>query len=131
MSDEESLNITSRPGAAQPTSAAPGDAIVVENRVDVLRPVPVTDVSLRVDPARPDVVIAEFWNGDHRAYGAFAEVTETAAAVTVEVVVGVLPRPKVYPAQPLRSSNASTSHSRLRWPVAIWPRVDPRPSLHG
>lgn len=97
MSDAESPNITSPSGAPEPSSAQRGDAMAVMNRADILRPVSATDVSLAVDPARSDVVTAQFWNGDHRAYGAFAQVTETAAVVTVEVMVGVLPEAEGLP----------------------------------
>ena len=63
--------------------------VVSRNNLLDLKNVP--KVSLVPDPARGDLVLARFWNGDHTCYGAMSQVTETAAAVTVEIFTGVLP----------------------------------------
>ena len=63
----------------------------VRDRPDIVDPVPVSSTTLMRDPTRDDGVIARFWNGDHRAYGATARVTETGADVHVAVLAGALP----------------------------------------
>ena len=73
------------------------DAFAVDDRADILRPVVATDVSLAPDPERPNVVTAQFWSGDHRAYGASARVTETDTEVTIDILVGVLPEAEGLP----------------------------------
>lgn len=60
-------------------------------RSDLLDPKSAPKVSLVPDPARGNVVLARFWNGDHTCYGAMPQVTETADAVIVEIFTGVLP----------------------------------------
>jgi hypothetical protein len=90
-SDDDRSNITSAGSAPQDRGAESPAGFLVVDRPDLLQPVRVADVELAPDPARPGVVTAEFWNGDHRSYGAKASVTETSAEVRVEVFVGVLP----------------------------------------
>lgn len=63
----------------------------IESRQDLLQLQRASDVSLVPHPERVDSVVARFWNGDHRCYGAMSKVTETPAAVTVEIFTGVLP----------------------------------------
>ena len=63
----------------------------VRDRPDIIDPVPVSSITLARDPTRDDGVIARFWNGDHRAYGATVRVTETGADVHVAVLAGALP----------------------------------------
>ena len=98
MSDDDVANITSPASRPPDQDAESGGAFAVANRGDVLRPTRVPDVVLTTDPARPDVVTAEFWNGDHGSHGATAQVVENDSEVKVDVFVGVLPEAEGRPA---------------------------------
>jgi hypothetical protein len=88
--DHPSGNMAS-PRAEGHTAPPETAACRVRDRPDIVDPVPVSSITLARDPTRDDGVIARFWNGDHRAYGATARVTETGADVHVTVLSGALP----------------------------------------
>jgi hypothetical protein len=81
--------IVSSGGMAPDGGAKPPRSIA--SRQDLLQLQRASDVSLVPHPEKVDSVVARFWNGDHRCYGAMSRVTETPAAVTVEIFTGVLP----------------------------------------
>ena len=111
MPDDELPNITSpRSGAPNHVSEPSGGAVAVTDRRDILRPVRASDVGLRPEPARPDVIIAEFWSGDHRSHGASARVTETDSEVNVEIFVGVLPEAEGRPASAIAELQRLSIH---------------------
>jgi hypothetical protein len=68
-----------------------GVAQRVPDRADLLDARTTSLVALTRDPVRANTVIARFWNGPSRCYGAHATVRETPQVISVTVVVGVLP----------------------------------------
>jgi hypothetical protein len=117
VSDNDQQNITSpRSGGPNYVSGRSGGAIAVADRPDILHRVRASGVGLRTDPARPDVIIAEFWSGDHRSHGANAHVTETNSEVNVEIFVGVLPEAEGRPASAIAELQRLSIH--LSTPLA-------------